>query len=304
MKVLLTGGSGFLGRYVQEELLFNKIPYMCYNQKRWGSLTNEESLAHLEYCCDDSFTHIIHLAAKVGGIGANQKSPFDFINDNLKMGLNVVDFAKRRKLKVIMVSTVCSYPSVPKNIPFKEEDLWDGQCEPTNRFYGNAKRILGQVLWAAHEQYGLQSIVLNLANLYGKFDNSDLESSHVIPAMISKLNTAKKEEKKAVFWGDGLCSRDFLHANCAARAIIASIDKQQGNEYGYNIGTGRETFIVELAQILCNLMNVDPKQVSWDTSKTNGQNRRVLDCSLAKEFIGWESKITLEEGLKDLIAEI
>ncbi len=308
MKVLLTGGSGFLGKYVQEELKKNDIDYYSFERDKDGDLLEDDDLDNLVAVFKlkkDPFTHLIHLAAKVGGIGANQASPYDFMYDNLQMGLNVIDCAKYYNFeKVVMVGTVCSYPSSP-TIPFKEEEMWDGLPEETNSGYGIAKRTLTELLWNANKQYGLNSTTLNLANLYGKNDSQNLETNHVIPAMIKKIKEGKKNHSKVELWGNGYASRDFLFASEAAEAIVKSLTLEQGPRFGINVGTGIETKIWRLAQKICCYLDYSFANLSWNEDKPNGQSRRCLDLTLCKKYFdGWTPQISLENGLKRILNDV
>lgn len=302
MRVLVTGGNGFLGKYVTAQLEYHSIPFLVHNRKEDGSLTDYDDIIDRYQTPPDT---IIHLAAVVGGIGANKARPYDFIQQNLLIGLNMIDASIYwRVKKFIMVSTVCGYPANTP-IPFKEEDIWNGYPEPTNAPYGIAKRTLTAALWAANQQYGLNSVTLNLANLYGVGDSHDIVNNHVIPAIVAKIKTAKLENKDVVLWGDGTPTRDFLHASDAARAIYLSLnpDIQQGPQFGINIGTGVETSIREVANLICELMDYDPARIIWDSSKPNGQSRRVLDIYLANTILGYIPKADLRSCLATVVAE-
>ncbi len=316
MKVLLTGGNGFLGKYVQQEIKnYNRdskisadvIDYTVYSHKNNGSLTYrpyfEDIFDHEDYDA------VIHLAAKVGGIGANKASPYDFIYENLIMGLNIVDTIKNRQVfykkspKIILVGTVCGYPSNTQ-VPFKEEDIWNGYPEPTNAPYGIAKRTLTEVLWTANKQYGVKSTVLNLANLYGVGDSQDITTNHVIPALFAKMVKHGVDKTPIQLWGDGSPSRDFLHVSDAARAIVSAIHSDQGPQFGINIGTGVETTIKSIVHKIARLLNVQESAITWDNTKPNGQNRRCLDISLAKTMLNWSPSVSLDNGLLEIKNEI
>lgn len=303
MKVLITGGGGFLGKYVCAQLEYYGIDYYAHDRLRDGNLLNYDDVK--ERYSSIAPEVVIHLAARVGGIGANQSRPYDFINQNLLMGLNVIDLAIGWKVKkFIMVSTVCGYPANTP-VPFKEEDIWNGYPEPTNAPYGIAKRALTAALWAANQQYGLNSITLNLANLYGVGDSHDIANNHVIPAIVTKIKAAKLANKDVILWGDGTPTRDFLHASDAAKAIYLSLNSaiQQGPQFGINIGTGVETSILEVANLICELMDYDPARIVWDNSRPNGQTRRVLDISLAKQMLGYIPKANLKDYLATVVEE-
>ncbi len=318
MKVLLTGGSGFLGRSVQEEIKnYNRdskisadvIDVTVYSHKNDGCLTYKPHFQKLYYT--NNYDAIVHLAAKVGGIGANQASPYDFIYENLQMGLNIVEtitMSKRlnpnlKTPKIILVSTVCGYPANTE-VPFKEQDIWNGYPEPTNAPYGIAKRTLAEVLWAANKQYGIQSTVLNLANLYGVGDSTDIVNNHVIAALFAKMVKYKVDKTPIQLWGDGTPSRDFLHTSDAAKAIVASLHSPQGPQFGINIGTGVETTIKQVVNKIARLVNIKESSIEWDNTRPNGQNRRCLDITLAKQLLNWSPSVSLDKGLLEIKDDI
>lgn len=316
MKVLLTGGSGFLGKHLQQEIKnYNRdskisadiIDCKVFSHKTDGDLTIRTNFENIfDY---DDFDVVIHLAAKVGGIGANQASPYDFIHENLIMGLNIIDTIKNRRRfygkspKIILVSTVCGYPANTE-VPFKEKDIWNGYPEPTNAPYGIAKRTLAEVLWAANKQYGVKSTVLNLANLYGVGDSQDITTNHVIPALFAKMVKHKVDKTPIKLWGDGSPSRDFLHVSDAAKAIVSAIHSEQGPQFGINIGTGVETTIKSIVHKIARLLNVHESAIAWDNTKPNGQNRRCLDISLAKTLLNWSPLVNLDKGLLEIKDDI
>lgn len=316
MKVLLTGGSGFLGRSVQQEIKnYNRdskisadvIDCKVYSHKMDGDLTRR---ANFEQMFDHyDFDVIVHLAAKVGGIGANQASPYDFIHENLIMGLNIIDTIKNRRRfyskspKIVLVSTVCGYPANTE-VPFKEQDIWNGYPEPTNAPYGIAKRTLAEVLWAANKQYGIESTVLNLANLYGVGDSTDIVNNHVIAALFAKMVKYKVDKTPIQLWGDGTPSRDFLHTSDAAKAIVASLHSPQGPQFGINIGTGVETTIKQVVNKIARLVNIKESSIEWDNTRPNGQNRRCLDITLAKQLLNWSPSVNLDKGLLEIKDDI
>lgn len=314
MKLLITGHTGFLGKRLCYKLDNIGIHYVGYDRKEYGSLT-ENNLGYF-FRDNKGFSHIIHLAAKVGGIGANKKRPYSFIYDNLLMGLNLINKAINfayydlDRIKFIMIGTVCSYPCYTP-VPFKEENMWDGFPEKTNAPYGIAKKTLMEVLRAANEQCGLKSTILNMANLYGPGDSNNLQTSHVIPAIFNKCKEIldwKKSwsESRWPFlnlWGDGKATRDFLHVDDACDAIIKSLYLEQGPVNGINVGTGVETSIESVAHKILDIMSVPKENIIWNTDMENGQPRRVLDVSRAKELLNWESKISLDDGLRDLAKE-
>jgi len=296
MRVLVTGGTGFLGKHLQKELKKENIQYDLYPSKY--DLRQEELV--LSYFNDQWMKHgtvhydaVIHLAAKVGGIVANSQDPFSFIYDNLRMGLNIIESCLTESIpKIVMVSTVCAYPENTP-VPFLEEDLWNGYPEPTNAPYGVAKRTLTELLWASRKT--LNSTVLNLANMYGPGDNEDEVKSHVIPSLIKKVKSGVAFEAL----GDGSSTRDFLYVKDAAKAIVLALKSPQGPQFGINVGTGVETSIKELLEKICKIYNFPLSNIKW-TGELNGQKRRCLNCSKAQSLLGWTADTTLDEGLKKI----
>jgi GDP-L-fucose synthase len=232
----------------------------------------------------------------VGGIGFNRRHPAPLIRDNMAMGLNVFEAARKLETeRLVSVCTVCAYPKF-LDVPFKEDDIWNGYPEETNAPYGLAKKMMVVLSDTYRRQYGLDSCVPILANLYGPDDNFDLEDSHVIPAMIHKYVAAQeKGEAEVVLWGTGSPSREFLYVGDAARAVVLSAECAEGSE-PFNIGTGVETRIRELSETIVNAVGFDGA-TTWDTSRPDGQPVRFLDVSRAREMIGFESRISLEEGI-------
>ena len=243
---------------------------------------------------------VIHLAAEVGGIGANQANPGRFFFANMAMGLNLIEEARVRGVeKFVQVGTVCSYP---KNCPapFREESLWDGFPEETNAPYGVAKRTLGVMLDAYRRQYGFNGIYLIPVNLYGPGDNFDPEMSHVIPAMIRKFCDAVDQGRDAVtVWGGGTITREFLYVDDAAEAVVKATETCDDSE-PINLGTGREISIADLAQRIASLCGFSGR-IEWDGSKPDGQPRRRLDTARATRRLDWRAKVDLEEGLRRTI---
>jgi len=245
---------------------------------------------------------VIHLAAHVGGIGANQKNPGSFFYDNLMMGAQLLEVGRQVGLKkLVALGTVCSYPKFAP-IPFKEADLWNGYPEETNAPYGLAKKALLVQSGAYREQYGFNSIVLFPANLYGPGDNFDPESSHVIPALIRKcLEAVRAGAPEITVWGDGSASREFLHVRDAAEGIALAAERYDSSD-PVNLGTGSEITIRELVDLITELAGFKG-EIRWDTSKPNGQPRRQLDTSRAAERFGFRAKIGFREGLTETIAQ-
>ncbi|HEY5676428.1 MAG TPA: GDP-L-fucose synthase, partial [Myxococcales bacterium] len=243
----------------------------------------------------------IHLAARVGGIGANRENPGKFFYDNLMMGVQLIEEGRRAGLrKLVATGTICAYPKFTP-VPFKEDDIWNGYPEETNAPYGLAKKMLLVQSQAYRQQYGFNSIVLFPVNLYGPNDNFDLKSSHVIPALIRKCVDARNRGESTVpVWGTGSASREFLHARDAAEALITAAEKYDKSD-PVNIGAGFEIRIRDLAELIARLCRFEGKLV-WDASKPDGQPRRMLDTSRARAEFGWKARIGFEEGLKETIA--
>lgn len=243
---------------------------------------------------------VIHLAAVVGGIGANRKNPGKFFYDNAIMGIQLIEYARRYGVeKFVCVGTVCAYPKYTP-VPFKEDDLWNGYPEETNAPYGLAKKMLLVQLQAYRHQYGFKGIYLLPANLYGPRDNFDPETSHVIPALIKKCVDAKRKgERKIVVWGTGEPSREFLYVEDAAEGILLAAERYDGPE-PVNLGTGEEIKIRDLVKLIMELTGFEG-EVEWDRSKPDGQPRRCLDTTRAKQAFGFVARIDLREGLKRTI---
>ena len=239
---------------------------------------------------------IIHLAANVGGIGANREHPAEFFYDNLMMGVELMHQAWQRGVgKFTAIGTVCAYPKFTP-VPFKEEDLWIGYPEETNAPYGLAKQMMLVQSEAYRQQYGFNSIFLLPVNLYGPRDNFNLATSHVIPALIRKaLEAQDRGDKELVVWGDGSPTREFLYVEDAANGIIAATEKYNDSD-PVNLGSGYEISIKDLAEMIARLTGFEGKLI-WDTEKPNGQPRRGLDVNRAKEYFGWQTKVSFEEGM-------
>lgn len=290
-KIMITGGTGFVGRTLTKELseagYLNLIPL----SRKDADLRDptQVGLLMLQHKPDV----IIHLAANVGGIGANMKRPAEFFYDNITMGVNLIDLAYRHGVKkFVQVGTVCAYPKFA-TIPFKEEDLWNGYPEATNAPYGIAKKSLLTMLSAYRQQYGFNGIYLLPVNLYGPGDNFHPDSSHVIPALIRKF--AENKQGNVEVWGNGKATREFLYVDDCAHGIRLAMEKYNKPE-PVNLGSGEEVSIMELVDILDDLFEYN-RAVVWDISKPNGQPRRCLDVSKAKKEFGFEATTTLKEGL-------
>jgi len=297
-RVCVTGGAGFLGKYIVEKLKKHGAKDIFVPLIEYYNLTEIEDI-HRMY--DDSDPDIvIHLAASVGGIGANLAHPADFFYDNLMMGVQLIHQAWKRQIKkFVALGTICAYPKFTP-VPFKEENLWNGYPEETNAPYGLAKKMLLVQAQAYRQQYGYNAIFLLPVNLYGPGDNFNPNSSHVIPALIRKCIEAKeKGEDEVVVWGDGTPTREFIYVEDAAEGILLASEKYNGSE-PVNIGSGYEISIKDLAELIVELTGYQGDLV-LDKSKPNGQPRRGLDVSRAEEYFGFRAKMEFKEGLKRTI---
>lgn len=295
-QVLVTGGHGFLGKH-----LVGKIKNLK-PKKLFVPTSKECDLRKIENCKQAvrNIDIIIHLAAKVGGIGYNQKFPGEMFYENIIMGAHLIEEARKAAVKkFVSIGTVCAYPKFTPT-PFKEENLWNGYPEETNAPYGIAKKMLLVQGQAYRQQYNFNAIYLLQANLYGPGDNFDARSSHVVPALIQKFAKAKKQNKKrVVVWGTGKPTREFLYVEDAARAIILASEKYNKPE-PVNLGSGFEISIRELSQMIKKFVGFKGK-LAWDKSKPDGQPRRKLDVSKAKEEFGFVAKTNFQKGLKKTI---
>ena len=307
-KILITGGAGFVGKHLQAELKQAGVKdgMVCAPPRKHYDLVDPGQTFELFGAADPDL--VIHLAAEVGGIGANQASPGRFFYANMQMGLNVIEACRVFEVKrVVVLGTVCAYPCWAKT-PFMETELWKGYPEPTNAPYGIAKRSLLVMLQAYRQQYGLDSVYLLPANLYGPGDSFGLEDSHVIPAMIRKFVQAKaKGRKQVTLWGTGSVSREFLYVTDAARAIrlaaekgLAGVSHLAGKTAPVNIGTGQEITINSLARMIRRLTGFKGIIV-WDRVKPDGQPRRCLYTERALLAFGFKADVALEDGLRRTI---
>ena len=298
-RVVVTGGAGFLGSFVVEQLRARGAGDIIVPRSRDYDLVE---MAAVRKLYDDARPDlVIHLAAQVGGIGANRKNPGKYFYDNLMMGVQLIEEGRRRGLpKLVATGTICAYPKFAP-VPFREEDLWNGYPEETNAPYGLAKKMLLVQSQAYRDQYGFNSVVVFPVNLYGPRDNFDYESSHVIPAMIRKIEDAiRANASEVVLWGDGSPTREFLYVEDAADGILAACERYDGSE-PINLGSGQEIAIRDLATLIGRIMDYRGRFV-YDTSKPNGQPRRQLSVERAAKLLDWRAKTSFEEGLRKTIA--
>ncbi|HEX4053527.1 MAG TPA: GDP-L-fucose synthase [Tepidisphaeraceae bacterium] len=298
-RIVVTGGAGFVGSFVVEILRARGYQNIFIPRRKDFDLTREADAQRLyrEFRPDI----VMHLAAEVGGIGANRDNPGRFFFANLAMGLHLIELARINAVKkFVQIGTICAYPKFTP-VPFRESELWNGYPEETNAPYGVAKKSLLVMCQAYREQYGLNAIYLLPVNLYGPRDNFHPHSSHVIPALIRKCVEARLAgQKQITAWGTGSASREFLYVEDCARGIVLSLEKYDSPD-PMNLGSGREITIKDLTELIARLSNFTGK-IEWDPSKPDGQPRRCLDVSRAKTAIGFTAETSLENGLKKTIA--
>lgn len=323
-RVIVTGGAGFLGSFLIEKLIQRGAADILIPHIENYDITDRDSIKRLldeamlspehrpGHLIPDGFTPvalpafkpadlvILHLAAHVGGIGANSEHPAEFFYDNLMMGVQLMHQAWQRGVgKFVAIGTVCAYPKFTP-VPFKEDDIWNGYPEETNAPYGLAKKMLLVQAQAYRQQYGFNAIFLLPVNLYGPRDNFNLTSSHVIPALIRKcLEAQERGAKEIVVWGDGSPTREFIYVEDAAEGILLASERYNGSN-PVNLGSGYEISIKNLAEMVANLSGFEGKLI-WDTSKPNGQPRRGLDVTRAEKLFGFRARMNFEEGLRRTI---
>lgn len=299
-RVVVTGGAGFLGSFVQEKLKGHGATDIYVPRIENYNLVDRDDIRRLYkdtlQGLDPQNLVVIHLAAHVGGIGANREHPAEFFYENLMMGVELMHQAWQNKVgKFTAIGTVCAYPKFTP-VPFKEEDLWIGYPEETNAPYGLAKKMMLVQSQSYREQYGFNSIFLLPVNLYGPRDNFNPASSHVIPALIRKsIEAQERGDKEIIAWGDGTPTREFLYVEDAAEGIVAATEKYNSSE-PVNLGSGYEISIKDLTEMIIRLTGFEGK-LTWDTTKPNGQPRRGLDVQRARDRFGWQARMSFETGL-------
>jgi GDP-L-fucose synthase len=306
-RFIVTGGSGFLGSFVIEKLKQRGaskfiVPHMeDYDLRDIHAIRRlfKDVAGHQSGKLAD--TIVIHLAALAGGIGANMARPAEFFYDNLMMGVPMMHEAWVNGVrKFVAIGTICAYPKFTP-LPFKEEDLWNGYPEETNAPYGLAKKMLLVQAQAYRSQYGMNAIYLLPVNLYGPRDNFNLETSHVIPALIRKfLEAQERGDQQVIVWGDGSPTREFLYVEDAAEGILLATERYNGGE-PVNLGSSKEISIKDLAELIARLTRFEGTLI-WDTSKPNGQPRRALDTRRAEKYFGFQARMPFEEGLRRTVA--
>jgi GDP-L-fucose synthase len=299
LPIVVTGGAGFLGSVVVKCLRSRGYEKIFVPRSKEYDLRDQAAITRMYQ--DFQPRVVIHLAAVVGGIGANRDNPGRFFYDNAIMGIQLMEYARQFGVaKFVAMGTICAYPKFAP-VPFKEEDLWNGYPEETNAPYGLAKKMMLVQAQSYRAQYGFNAIYLLPVNLYGPGDNFDLNTSHVIPALIRKCVEAKeRNQEQIVLWGDGSPTREFLYVEDAAEGIVSATENYDGED-PVNLGTGREIYIRDLAQLIAEEVGFRG-EIVWDSSKPNGQPRRCLDTSRAERFFGFRAKFDLRQGIIQTIA--
>lgn len=294
-RVVVTGGAGFVGQVVCRKLCERGCHHIDVPRRNVYDLARE---AHVERMYDEFGPDVvIHLAAEVGGIGANRDHPGRFFYANMAMGLHLIEHGRRKGIrKFVQAGTVCAYPKFTP-VPFKEEDLWNGYPEETNAPYGIAKKSLFLMLEAYKQEYGFPGVVVVPVNLYGPGDNFDRHTSHVVPALIRKcVEAVAQQHDHIVCWGTGSASREFLYVDDVAEGILTAAEKMEDPQ-PINLGTNHEIKIKDLVEIIAKLVGFEG-DIHWDTTKPDGQPRRRLDVTLAKKLLGWQAEVDLTDGLR------
>ena len=297
-RIVVTGGSGFLGSFVTEKLQARGYSNLYLPRRADFDLTREADVERLYR--EQKPAVVLHLAAEVGGIGANRDNPGRYFFANLSMGMHLIEHARRHGLKkFVQVGTICAYPKFTP-VPFKEDELWNGFPEETNAPYGIAKKALLTMCQGYRQQYGLNAVYLLPVNLYGPRDNFDLHTSHVIPALIRKCVEARRRgDGRITAWGTGSASREFLYVEDCAEGLVSAMERYDSPE-PVNLGSGREITIRALTELIAALCRFEGK-ILWDATKPDGQPRRCLDVTRAKQEFGFAARTPFEEGLRQTI---
>lgn len=296
--IIVTGGAGFVGTALLRLMREQGYTNLIVPRRREYDLTVERDVERLY--ADHKPAGVLHLAAEVGGIGANRDNPGRFFYANMAMGLHLIEHGRRNGVEAFLqTGTICAYPKHTP-VPFREEELWNGYPEETNAPYGFAKKALLVMAQAYGQQYGMEVSYVLPVNLYGPGDNFDLQTSHVIPALIRKCVEAQERgDREITAWGTGSVSREFLYVDDSARGLLAAFETA-GVDEPINLGSGREITIKDLTDLVAKLAGFEG-EIAWDPTKPDGQPRRCLDVSRAKERLGWEAQVSLEDGLAQTI---